>query len=411
MSYEVRTHVSCLMSQVSQPIQSSDDGSSQKIHVHSELADLRVALVHDFLNQAGGAERVLDVLHKIWPTAPIYTLVHNPAAIPAARYAGAQIRPSFIQRLPGGISRYKWYLPLMPRAIESFDLSGFDLVISDASAFAKGVIVPAGTLHVCYLHTPTRYLWSDRDSYLATAPVPRWARPVLNGVLPRLQAWDLAAAKRPDAYVANSNEVAQRLQHYYHRSAEAVIFPPVDANQFVLQPQPSDYWFTVARLEPYKRLDLILDAFAELGWPLKVAGTGSRKAELERWARFPTIEFVGRVSDGELAKLYGQAQAVVFAANEDAGIVPLEAMAAGRPVLAYGAGGSLESIVPGVTGEFFSEQTVDSLVAALRAFRPDAYDPAAIRARALTFDETAFADKIQAAIIRIRAQKEHHGIR
>jgi hypothetical protein len=182
----------------------------------------KVALVHDFLTQYGGAERVLEAFRTIWPEAPIYTLAHNPETV-GHRFDTADVRTSFIQRLPGGRHRrwYKWYLPLMPRAIESFDLSGFDLVISDASAFAKGVRVPKGTPHICYLHTPTRYLWSDEADYLKHAPVPGWARPALTAVLPHLKRWDLVAAARPTAYVANSRTVAARLRRYYHRTAAA----------------------------------------------------------------------------------------------------------------------------------------------------------------------------------------------
>ncbi len=204
--------------------------------------------------------------------------------------------------------------------------------------------------------------------------------------------------------------MANRLERYYHRSAAAVVFPPVDVSRFTPRQSTKDYWLTIARLEPYKRLDLILEAFARLGWPLKVVGTGSRKSELERWARFPNIEFVGQVSDADLAALYEQARALVFAANEDAGIVPLEAMAAGRPVLAYGVGGVLESVIPGVTGEFFPQQTVASLVTALQRFKPDAYDPNQIRAQAEHFDIHAFAATIQTILIDLLAKrKEQHG--
>ncbi len=387
--------------------------ASERILVRPDLSNLRVALVHDLLTQQGGGERVLDVLHRLWPTAPIYTLLYRPAVF-GDRYAGAEIRTSFIQRLPnpGGVAAHKWYLPLMPWATETFDLSAFDLVISDASAFAKGVKVPPHIPHVCYLHTPTRYLWNDRESYLKTAPVPPFARPVLSLVMPALQRWDYRAAQRPTAIIANSETVAERCRRYYQRSPDAVVFPPVNAAQFTRRATTQNYWFTVSRIEPYKRLDLILDAFVKLGWPLKVAGTGSRATDLARWAGAPNIEFVGRVTDDALAQLYGEARAVVFAAHEDAGIVPLEAMAAGRPVLAYGAGGSLESIVPGVTGAFFAEQSVPALVAALRAFQPDSYDAATIRAHALHFAEPAFADKIQTVIAdHLTKHQEAHGAR
>ena len=384
--------------------QSVDPG--ERVNVRT----LKVALVHDFLNQQGGAERVLDAFHELWPTAPIFTLIYNQEMF-ANRYKGARVYPSFLQKLPGfGAAKQKWYLALMPLAIESFDLSGFDLVLSDSSSFAKGAKAPKGVPHVCYLHTPTRFFWSDKDTYLKTAPIPGWARPILSLVMPLLQRWDLKSSKRPLAYIANSNEVAKRLKRYYHRNADAVLFPPVDTRQFTVRTNVKDYWFTVARFEPYKRLDLILDAFAELGWPLKVAGTGSRAKELAKWSQYKNIEFVGRVNDDELATLYGEAKAFVFAANEDAGIVPLEAMAAGRPVLAYGAGGSLESIVPGVTGEFFEHQTTESLVAALKKFKPDSYDPKAIRAHAERFDVQAFTATIESLLEKILTeQKEHHG--
>lgn len=378
------------------------------VTVHPQLAKLKVALVHDFLTVAGGAERVLDVFHALWPTAPIYTLVAD-RAIMENRYAPAPIRTSFIQRLPGGLIHYKWYLALMPTAIESFDLSGYDLVISDASAFAKGVRVPPETPHLCYLHTPTRYLWSDQTSYLASASVPAVARPALSWLIPQLQTWDLKAAARPSAIIANSSVVAARLERYYHRSPVAIVFPPVDISQFSIQPTVDSYWLTVARLEPYKRLDLILEAFAKLGWPIKVVGTGSRRTELAAWARYPNIQILGRVSDRELGALYGHARAVVFAANEDAGIVPLEAMAAGRPVLAYGAGGALESVVAGETGEFFRAQTVASLVDALTRFRPERYDPAVIRHHAEQFDVAVFSDKIQAVILDLLGRSSRRG--
>ncbi len=368
------------------------------------LTGLRVALVHDLLTQQGGAERILDVLHSLWPQAPIYTLIYNRQVF-GDRYADATIRPSFIQRLPWSITKFKWYLALMPRAVEALDFSGFDLVISDASAFAKGVKVPANVPHLCYLHSPTRYLWSDRESYLKTAPVPVWARPFLNLLMPQLQAWDLVAAQRPNRMIVNSQTVADRTKRYYHRTADALIFPPVDTTTFSIRPSIKEYWFTSGRMEPYKRLDLILDAFAELGWPLKVAGAGSRSSDYDRWSQFSNIEFVGRVSDTELATLYGEAKAFVFAAEEDAGIVPLEAMASGRPVLAYGKGGAVESVVPGITGEYFAKQTVQSLVAALKAFRPESYDPTAIRAHAMTFDTAVFVEKFLAQVAKTIDQK------
>ena len=377
---------------------------------HIDVRKLRVALVHDFLNQQGGAERVLDVFHEIWPEAPIYTLFYNQEMF-KNRYVGAKVHPSFLQKLPGfGAAKQKWYLPLMPLAIESFNFSDFDLVLSDSSAFAKGVKVPKNIPHVCYLLTPTRFFWSDKDTYLETAPIPKWARPILKLAMPLFQRWDLKASKRPDVYIPISKEIEKRLEHYYHRKGDSVLFPPVDTRQFTIRKNVKDYWFTVSRFEPYKRLDLILDAFAELGWPLKVAGTGSRANDIAKWAKYKNIEFLGRVDDNELAKLYGEARAFLFAANEDAGIVPLESMAAGRPVLAYGKGGSLETVIPGKTGDFFYEQTVESLVLALKKFNPESYNPSAIRAHAERFNVETFTAIITSELERvINEQKEHHG--
>jgi len=353
---------------------------------------MKVALVHDFFNQYGGGERVLQVFHEIWSEAPVY-LIASDRKLTESYLPDVEIRASFLQNWPGMPESFKWYLPFMPKAIESFDLSQFDLVISDSSAFAKGAITKMPTKHICYLHTPTRYLWSDREQYLREAPVPGLLRPFLPILIKSLQIWDLRAARRPDVIVANSQNICSRTEKYYHRKPEHVLFPPVDCHRF----QPSkkgvgDYWLVVARNEPYKRTDLAVLAATKLGLKLKVAGGGTRLSELKQLAG-PTVEFVGRVSDEELADLYSKAVAFIFPPNEDAGITPLEAMASGRPVLAFGEGGALESVVAGVTGEFFSRQTAESLTKAIKDFNPARYDPEKIRAHALTFDKEVFKKK------------------
>jgi len=353
---------------------------------------MKVALVHDFFNQFGGGERVLQVFREIWPQAPIYLIVSD-VKLTDQYLPGAEVRPSFLQKWPGMPKSFKWYLPLMPRAIESFDLSEYDLVVSDSSAYAKGVITKPTTKHVCYLHTPTRYLWSDREEYLKNAPIPPFVRPLMPFVIKRLQKWDLKAARRPSVLIANSQNIRERTERYYKIRPKYVVFPPVDTAKFGPSKKIADYWLVVARNEPYKRTDLAVRAATRLGLKLKVVGGGTKLKELQALAG-PTVEFLGRVSDEELAKLYSQAIGFIFPPNEDAGITPLEAMASGRPVLAYGAGGALESVVAGMTGEFFYQQTEDSLVNSLKRFRPELYNPRNIRAHAMKFDKEVFKQKI-----------------
>lgn len=338
----------------------------------------------------------MEYFTEIWPGAPIYALTYDPDKL-KGRFPDKEIITSFIQRLPGLPSSYKWYLSLMPKAIESFDLSGYDIVLSDSSAYAKGVITKPPTRHICYLHTPTRYLTSDRQTYLEHAPIPALIRPLMPPFLWYLRRWDRRAAKRPDYLIANSRFIAERTVKYYRRQPDAVIFPPVDCSHFKPAATIGDYWLVVARQEPYKRTDLAIRAANVLGIKLKVVGTGRLIDDLRKIAG-QTIQFHGRVSDEELAELYSRCLGFIFPPKEDAGMTPLEAMASGRPVLAYGEGGALESVVAGVTGEFFSEQSVESLVKVWRSFRPERYDPQQIRAHAQQFDKEKFKSKIKAIV-------------
>lgn len=357
---------------------------------------MKIALVHDHLNSWGGGERVLEYFTEIWPEAPIYSLTYDPAKM-AGRFAGKKIITSFIQRLPGMPKSYKWYLALMPKAAESFDLSSYDVVLSDSSAYAKGVITHKPTVHICYLHTPTRYLTSDRATYLEHAPIPAIIRPIMPPFLAYLRRWDLKASKRPDFIIANSQFIAERTKKYYHRTPEEVIFPPVDTSLFKIADKIGDYWLVVARQEPYKKTDLAILAANQLGLKLKVVGAG-RLVEKYKQLAGPTVEFLGKVTDQELADLYTRCIGFIFPPLEDAGMTPLEAMASGRPVVAFGQGGALESVVPGVTGEFFPEQTVESLISVLKSFNQKKYDPLKIRAHAQQFDKTIFKAKIQAIV-------------
>lgn len=352
----------------------------------------KVALVHDFFTQWGGGERVLKIFTEIYPDSPIYLIAYDPK-LTAEFLPGKTIIPSFLQQYPKMPEKFKYYLPLMPKAIESFVLNEFDIILSDSSAFAKGVKTKPHQTHVCYLHTPTRYLTSDRTTYLKNAPVPSLAKPILPFVLNRLAKWDLLASRRPDVIIANSEYIAERTRTYYHRDPDYVLFPPVEIEKYAIAKELADYYLVVARQEPYKRTDLAIKAANELGLKLKVVGSGTRSKELQDLAG-PTVEFVGRVSDAELAELYSQAIAFIFPPKEDAGMTPLEAMASGRPVIAYGEGGALESVVAGKTGEFFNEQTVESLVQVLKNFKPENYSPTTIRDHARRFDTSLFKQKI-----------------
>ncbi|MBI2984585.1 MAG: glycosyltransferase [Candidatus Kerfeldbacteria bacterium] len=353
---------------------------------------MNVALVHEHLAQDGGAERVAQVLMDMFPQAPLFTLVYNPRrANPAFR--DRDIRTSFIQRLPGGVRYYQWFVTLMPNAVERYDLRGFDLVISSASAFAKGVITDPRALHLCYLHSPTRYLWSDTHQYVDELPYPRWIRALIPLSLTRLRMWDRLAADRVDHFVANSRAVQQRIKKYYRRDS-AVIYPPVDLQRFTLHQGGGDYYLTGGRLVPYKRFDLAIQAFNKLGLPLKIFGVGPAMTQLQTMAK-KNIDFLGRVPDQDLNELYGRAAAFLYPQEEDFGITAVEAMATGRPVIAYAAGGALESVKAGQTGVFFQEQEWEALADTVIRFQRQRFDPHQIRRWALGFGVDRFRQELR----------------
>ncbi len=365
-----------------------------------------VVLVHEFLTQYGGGERILEEFTRMFPKAPIYTLIYDRKKMGRA-FADRTIVTSPLQDLPMSRSHYKWYLPLMSWATEQLRIpADVDLVLSDSSAFAKGVRVPAGVPHLCYLHTPTRYLWSSRSEYVADAPIPGALRPFVGPVLDALKRWDYLAAQRPTAYIANSRLVAERLARYYNRAARRIVFPYVNVRRFHVSSSPSDYFFLLSRIEPYKRVDLAAQACGELGLRLKIAGGGTRLAQYRaRFAQYPTIEFLGRVADEELPELYANAKAFIFPPEEDAGITPLEAMAAGTPVCAYGRGGALESVKDGLTGTFFLEQTVSALKQVLAETDWGRYTRADIRKHAQQFDVTHFREQINQEVERMLSER------
>ncbi len=352
---------------------------------------MKIALVHDHLAQDGGAEKVLQAFQRIWPEAPTYVLVHDPKAANAA-FQGKDIRTSFLQRMPGGLKHYQWFFPLMPTAIESYDLMEYDVVLSSTASFAKGVITRPDTLHICYCHTPTRYLWSDTHEYVQELEVNRLIKWSLPFFLTYVRLWDKNAADRVDTFIANSKLVQNRISKYYHKESQ-IIYPPVDSSKFSIG-EVGDYYLTGGRLVPYKRFDLVIDAFARLGRKLKVFGTGPEMKALQARAS-ANVEFVGRVSDAELAKLYQGCQAFINPQIEDFGITMVEAMACGRPIFAYRAGGAREIIKPGITGEFFDYQTWEDLADVVVRHDTTQYDPEVIRAHAMNFATEKFEASIK----------------
>jgi glycosyltransferase involved in cell wall biosynthesis len=353
---------------------------------------MKVALVHDYLNQMGGAERVVLALHEIFPDAPIYTSIYDPERVDAA-FQKMDIRTSFMQKLPLVKKHHQPFLPFYPFAMERLDLRGYDLVLSSSSAFGKGVITRPETMHICYCHTPMRWCW-NYDEYVKREQLGRISRSVLPFLITGLRVWDQTSAMRVDHFIANSPAVAERIQKYYRRDA-VVIPPPVEADRFTFDPtiQPEEYFLIVSRFMPYKRIDLAIAACNLLRLPLVIIGNGRDEKRLKSLAG-PTIRFMGRLSDAEVMYYYAHCRAFILPGEEDFGITPLEAQASGRPVIAYRAGGALASVIDDVTGSFFDEQTVESLAVALASFDERKYDPQIIRNHALEFDMPRFHRRI-----------------
>ena len=362
---------------------------------------MRVALVHDYLNQYGGAERVLEVMHNLFPDAPIFTSMFDASAMPSS-YGYMDIRTSFMQRLPGVMSRHQSYLPFYPLVFENFDLSGFDVVISNSSAWAKSVITDPETLHVCYCLTPMRWAWRYHD-YVNRERLGRLARIALPPVINYLRMWDVAAATRVDAFVAISRAVAERVRKFYRRDA-TIIYPPVDTEAFQPTGPADDFFLVASRLIPYKRVDLVVETFNRLGLPLKIVGDGRDRAALQLRAH-DNIEFMGRVSDTELRNLYARCRGFIFPGEEDFGIAPVEAQACGRPVIAFAAGGALDTVVDGATGTYFYDQSPESLADAVRRFDAQSWDSNVIRANAERFSVDAFRAQLTELITDLHAQR------
>jgi glycosyltransferase involved in cell wall biosynthesis len=366
---------------------------------------MKVALVHDYLTQYGGAEKVLEALHRLYPAAPVYTSVYAPDQLPA-HFRDWTIHTSFMQHARLFRRRHQTGLVLYPTAFERFDLSDYDLVISSSSAWAKGVITGPHTTHITYCHAPMRFVWQYHE-YLRGEQVGLLGRLLLPLAMGYVRLWDEVSAARPDAYIANSQEVAQRIRKYYHRTA-TVIHPPVELSHYAVAPSYGDYFLVVARLVPYKRLDIVIEAFNRLGLPLKVVGRGRQRAELEA-AAGPNIEFLGPVDQATLRGLFAGCQALIWPEVADFGIAPVEVQASGRPVIAYAQGGALETVLPGETGVFFHQQTPESLIAAVQSFDATRFDPARIRRHAESFDVGVFLQRISAFVEATLAEQPSSG--
>ena len=352
---------------------------------------MKIALVHDYLSQDGGAEKVLHAFHAIWPDAPIFVLFYDRQKMQS--FAKADVRESFIGHIPFAKKRYRWLLPWMPLATERHNLHEFDVVLSSTSAFAKGVLTRPETMHISYCHTPTRYLWTDTHEYISDLPYSPIVKAVLPRLIHRMRIWDKMSVDRVDYFIANSRTVQQRIQKYYRRGSD-VVYPPVDLERFFLSQHVSDYFVSGGRLVPYKRFDLLVHVFNRLQWPLRIFGDGPERARLEKIAK-PNVKFVGHVSDEEKAGLLSRARAFVHPQLEDLGITPIESMASGRPVIAFGKGGVTETVIPGKTGVFFYEQTWEALFEALQSFNHLAWDSEAIRQHAKQFSQDEFAMRIE----------------
>lgn len=352
---------------------------------------MRVALVHDMLTQYGGAEKVLKVLSEMFPEAPIFTLIYDEEKL-GHIFPNHRVKTSFLQKFPFAKEKYKWYLPLMPNATESYNLKGYDLVISSSSAFAKGVITDLKAKHVCYCHTPTRYLWIDSHDYIGDLKYPKFIKNIISLLLTRLRIWDAQSVSRVNIFIANSNNIQQKIKKYYHRGSE-VVYPPVESNKIFKTGEKGDFFLAGGRLVPYKRFDLVVKAFNKLDIPIKIFGLGPDLEELKKQAS-DNIEFLGFVTEEEKRKLYSQARAFIHPQEEDFGITLVEAMSAGLPVIAFSGGGAQETLNSKIAGKFFYEQTWESLVDQIIDFKDENYDREDVIKEANRFSVEEFKNNI-----------------
>lgn len=343
---------------------------------------MKIALAHDWLNQMGGAENVLEVLVAMFPKSPIFTTIYAPELMPDI-YKTWKIVTSRLNHMPGIHRHHQPYLPLYPAAVRSLDISGFDAILSNKSGFIHGLNTSPAQKHLCYCLAPTRYVW-NYQSYAQRENMGRITDILLSPMITALRRWDYAAAQRVDYFCAISTDIQQRIKKYYHRDS-IIIHPPIDTDRFQPIAQPTeDYYFIISRLIPYKRIDLAVKAFSKLGKRLVITGEGRDRAALESLAA-PNVEFTGRLPWADVVKLMTNCKALVFPGYEDFGITPLEAQAAGRPVIAFGAGGALDTVIDGETGVYFHLQNEEALIEAVHRLEAITFDPKYIRKHAENF--------------------------
>ncbi len=359
---------------------------------------VRIALVHDYLTQYGGAERVVEVIQKHFPDAPLFTGVLDLDALPPD-FKRIEIRASFLNRIPGAGRRHRLFTPLYPLAFRQLgrQLADFDLVIADSSAWSHHLKLEPRQIVICYCHSPARFLYADED-YLRAARLPRPVRFGIDAAAGGMRRLDHRAAQRVDRYLANSRNVADRVERAYGREAR-VVYPPVDVERFSIDESvtPEDWFLVVSRLVPHKWIQLAVEVCSRAGIPLKIAGDGRARAELEAIAG-PSIEFLGQLDDNGVISRLRRCKALILPGAEDFGMTSVEAQAVGRPVIAYGKGGALESVIDEETGLFFREQTADSLLEAIDRFRARTWDPAAARANAERFSTPRFLAELDEEI-------------
>lgn len=354
---------------------------------------MSIALVHDFLTRLGGAERVLAALAEMFPKAPIFTLLYDESRAGAA-FQKSRIFPSRLQKLPSlARKNHRYLLPLLPRVVEEWDLSDFDLVISSSSAFTHGIITPTNTHHLSYLHSPMRFAWDWTHKYIKEQGVGRIRKLAIAHILKKIRMWDQTVSDRADTLAANSKNVERRIKKYYRRDA-AVIYPPVDLSRFKISKSSEDFFLIVSTLTPYKKIDLAIQLFNKIQRRLVIIGDGPQRPFLESIAG-DTIDFLGFKDDGTVAEYLQNCRALIFPGEEDFGITPVEAMACGKPVLAYGEGGVRESVIAGATGEFFNEPTAASMEDGLARIMKGAYSPLACRRQAGKFGKEIFVEKMK----------------
>jgi glycosyltransferase involved in cell wall biosynthesis len=355
-----------------------------------KLTLMKVAIVHDYLSQFGGAERVVSEMARIFRDAPIYTSIFHPE-MTWPEFNHYRVFTSWLQNVPGSKRYFKLLLPLYPIVFEQMYFENYDVVISSASSFAKGINVSPDVIHICYCHAPTRFLWSF-DDYLNRQGIGTWSRNFLRPVIDALQHWDLRAARKPDYFLANSSVVKQRIARIYGRDAQ-VIHPPVNVHRFEVAHKSENFYLIVSRLLSYKRIDIAIEAFNRLGLPLVIVGDGPDRGYLERLAK-SNVTFTGYLNDTKVLDYFYRCRAFVFPGEEDFGIAPLEANACGKPVIAYRAGGTLDTVINGESGLFFDEQNAESLVNAVQDSQKVAWDPDGIRIHAESFCPENFQQKM-----------------